>query len=42
VGHWLIDPSGDPEGEIWPGPDTDDLESFVGWRIDEALGALDS
>jgi len=42
VGHWLIDPSGDPEGEIWPGPDTDDLENYVGCRMDEALALLDS
>tara|TARA_R110002020_G_scaffold442113_1_gene653270 strand:+ start:381 stop:722 length:342 start_codon:yes stop_codon:yes gene_type:complete len=37
IGHWLIDPCGDPYGEIWPGPDTDDLECFVADRIYEAL-----
>lgn len=41
VGHWLIDPSGDRQGDIWPGPDLDDLQMWVGERIDEALSAAD-
>ena len=41
VGHWLIDSSGDRQGDIWPGPDLDDLQMWVGERIDEALSAAD-
>ena len=41
VGHWLIDPSGDRFGAIWPGPDLDDLQLFVQPGIDEALSAAD-
>jgi len=41
VGHWLIDPSGDRQGDIWPGPDLDDLQLWVGERIDEALSAAE-
>jgi len=41
VGHWLIDHAGDRHGDIWPGPDLDDLEFFVQDRIDEALSAAD-
>ena len=41
VGHWLIDPAGDRFGDIWPGPDLDDLQMFVQPAIDEALSAAD-
>jgi len=41
VGHWLIDPAGDRQGDIWPGPDLDDLQLWVGERIDEALSAAE-
>ena len=41
VGHWLIDPAGDRFGDIWPGPDLDDLQLFVQPGIDEALSAAD-
>ena len=39
VGHWLIDPAGDPEGDIWPGPDIDDLEHYITPRINKQLRA---